>query len=34
MQLNTDHTKACLLKYFILDICQKVGFVSECAEEF
>ena len=27
MQLNTDHTKACLLKYFILDICQKVGFV-------
>ena len=27
MQLNTDHTKACLLKYFILDICQNVGFV-------
>ena len=27
MQLNTDHTKACLLKYFILDICQKAGFV-------
>ena len=27
MQLNTDHKKACLLKYFFLDIFQNVGFV-------
>ena len=26
MQLNTDHTKACFLKYFILDICPNVSF--------
>ena len=27
MQLNTGHTEACLLKYFILDICPNVAFV-------
>ena len=27
MQLNTDHKKACLLKDFLLDIFQNVGFV-------
>ena len=35
MQLNTDHTKACLLKdFFWISFKMLALFVSECAGEF